>query len=83
MMKITGLSHIFKWENLHNWWLTKYFFAPLYNKWHISVVHLSDEEPACSKRYTLCDSFLIINLLIFLELWCCRLCIPNMLLIVF
>ncbi len=28
MMKITGLSHVFKWENLHNWWLTKYFFAP-------------------------------------------------------
>ncbi len=32
MMKITGLSHLFKWENLHNWWLTKYFFAPLYTK---------------------------------------------------
>ncbi len=30
MMKITGLSHLFKRENLHNWWLTKYFFAPLY-----------------------------------------------------
>jgi hypothetical protein len=30
MMKITGLSHLFKWENLHNWWLTKYFVAPLY-----------------------------------------------------
>ncbi len=30
MMKITGLSRLFKWENLHNWWLTKYFFAPLY-----------------------------------------------------
>ncbi len=30
MMKSTGLSHLFKWENLHNWWLTKYFFAPLY-----------------------------------------------------
>ncbi len=30
MMKITGLSHLFKWENLHNWWLTKNFFAPLY-----------------------------------------------------
>ncbi len=30
MMKITGLSHLFKWENLHNWWLTKYIFAPLY-----------------------------------------------------
>ncbi len=29
-MKITGLSHLFKWENLHNWWLTKYFFASLY-----------------------------------------------------
>ena len=29
-MKITGLSSFFKWENLHNWWLTKYFFAPLY-----------------------------------------------------
>ncbi len=32
MMKITGLSHLFKWENLHHWWLTKYFFAPLYIK---------------------------------------------------
>ena len=30
MMKITGLSHLFKWENFQNWWLTKYFFAPLY-----------------------------------------------------
>ncbi len=30
MMKITGLSHLLKWENLHNWWLTKYFLAPLY-----------------------------------------------------
>ncbi len=30
MMKITGLAHLFKWENLDNWWLTKYFFAPLY-----------------------------------------------------
>ena len=29
-MKITGLSHLFKLENLHIWWLTKYFFAPLY-----------------------------------------------------
>ncbi len=30
MMEITGLSHLFKLENLHNWCLTKYFFAPLY-----------------------------------------------------
>ncbi len=37
MMKITGLSHIFKWENLHNWRLTKYFFAPLYMMLHSSV----------------------------------------------
>ena len=28
MMKITGLSHFLKWENLHNWWLTKYLFCP-------------------------------------------------------
>ncbi len=41
MMKITGLSHLFKWENLHNWWLTKYFFAPLYvRKWvHVYLAH--------------------------------------------
>ena len=25
------VSHLFKWENLRNWWLTKYFFAPLYH----------------------------------------------------
>uniref|UniRef100_A0A8C7WUA0 Non-homologous end-joining factor 1 n=1 Tax=Oryzias sinensis TaxID=183150 RepID=A0A8C7WUA0_9TELE len=25
MMKITGLSHLFKWDNLQNYWLTKYF----------------------------------------------------------
>ncbi len=37
MMKITGLSHLFKWENLHNWWLTKYFFAPLYIYTHIYI----------------------------------------------
>uniref|UniRef100_A0A4W5QKH6 Ubiquitin specific peptidase 28 n=1 Tax=Hucho hucho TaxID=62062 RepID=A0A4W5QKH6_9TELE len=40
MMKITGLSHLFKLENLHNWWLTKYFFAPLYIKsMHCVVTH--------------------------------------------
>ncbi len=27
-MKITGLSHLFKWENLHNWWLNT--FLPHY-----------------------------------------------------
>jgi len=39
MMKITGLSHLFKWENLHNWWLTKYFFAPLYIHTHTLTGH--------------------------------------------
>ncbi len=37
MMKITGLSHLFKWDNLHNWWLTKYFFAPLYMCMYVCV----------------------------------------------
>ncbi len=37
-MKITGLSHLFKWEHLHNWWLTKYFFAPLYIYIYIYLV---------------------------------------------
>ncbi len=38
MMKITGLSHLFKGENQHNWWLTKYFFAPLYIILYIKYV---------------------------------------------
>ncbi len=38
MMKITGLSHLFMWENMHNWWLTKYFFAPLYIYTHTHTV---------------------------------------------
>ncbi len=42
MMKITGLSHLFKWENLHNWWLTKYFFAPLYMMIYASVIEDRD-----------------------------------------
>ncbi len=41
MMKITGLSHLFKWENLHNWWLTKYFFAPLYVRCPVNVKKIS------------------------------------------
>ncbi len=50
MMKITGLSHLFKWENLHNWWLTKYFFAPLYimshflRKFRLCVITLHAER---------------------------------------
>ncbi len=46
MMKITGLSHLLKWENLHNWWLTKYFFAPLYiqkNAWSFRSNLISKE----------------------------------------
>ncbi len=44
MMKITGLSHLFKWENLHNWWLTKYFFAPLYMSRSCSGKDAGDER---------------------------------------
>ncbi len=40
MIKITGLSHLFKWENLHNWWLTKYFFAPLYIYIYICIISI-------------------------------------------
>ncbi len=55
MMKITGLSHLFKWENLHNWWLTKYFFAPLYiyiykrNSYRQTSVALHENEDVCCK----------------------------------
>ncbi len=48
MMKITGLSHLFKWENLHNWWLTKYFFAPLYVCTYEEFV-LETEAPQCDR----------------------------------
>ncbi len=43
MMKITGLSHLFKWENLHSWWLIKYFFAPLYVP-KVSTTPFRDQE---------------------------------------
>ncbi len=50
MMKITGLSHLFKWENLHNWWLTKYFFAPLYI---LMLYFMSFISLLCGGRYFL------------------------------
>ncbi len=53
MMKITGLSHLFKWENLHNWWLIKYFFAPLYLC--LSSVMCSEYVSLCG--YVLCPLF--------------------------
>ncbi len=59
MMKITGLSHLFKWENLHNWWLTKYFFAPLYIlliSWTCAC-HDSSDISYTSDAYCLQDSF--------------------------
>ena len=48
---ITGLSHLFKWENLHNWWLTKYFFAPLYpnqKPWITGNIHIELKAGAVS-----------------------------------
>ncbi len=47
MMKITGLSHLFKWENLYNWWLTKYFFAPLYYIDRTQSFRTSDQLFVC------------------------------------
>ncbi len=58
MMKITGLSHLFKWENLHNWWLTKYFLphcicvAYIYSIFVIHTVMLLNE--VCTKDFTTC-----------------------------
>ncbi len=52
MMKITGLSHLLKWENLHNWWLTKYFFAPLYLSPHTVSLHLLFKIPSISMVIT-------------------------------
>ncbi len=50
MMKITGLSHLFKWENLHNWWLTKYFFAPLYIHIHThTFANNNNKTASCFK----------------------------------
>ena len=55
MMRITGLSHLFKWENLHNWWLTKYFFAPLYvpgiftSDLYMKAMVLLSENMNCTK----------------------------------
>ncbi len=53
MMKITGLSHLFKWENLHNWWLTKYFFAPLYIYIYIKGTH-TDRHQLHFMRMRMC-----------------------------
>lgn len=37
-LKITHLWRGFKWENLHNQWLTKYFFATLYVSFQITAL---------------------------------------------
>ncbi len=63
MRKITGLSHLFKWENLHNWWLTKYFFAPLYIPCtaclHIPLAH------TCLYYYLLSPQYAILHILFY------------------
>ncbi len=41
MMKITGLSHLFKWENLHNWWLTNTFLPHCMNMANESINNLN------------------------------------------
>ncbi len=57
MMKITGLSHLFKWENLHNWWLTKYFFAPLYIYIYIYIYIYNKCSLGEHKRHFIWDLF--------------------------
>lgn len=32
-MKTAGLTHLFKCDNLHNWWLTKYFLSHCMYQW--------------------------------------------------
>ncbi len=54
MMKITGLSHLFKWENFHNWWLTKYFFAPLYIIMHNWYRKVNGFEKGSETTYICC-----------------------------
>ncbi len=44
MMKITGLSHLFKWENLHNWWLTKYFLPHCIYHFMVTKMHLFNHK---------------------------------------
>ncbi len=59
MMKITGLSHLFKWKNLHNWWLTKYFFAPLciYIYIYTHYIAKSIESPPSNERFEYFSNF--------------------------
>ncbi len=66
-MKMTGLSHLFKWENLHNWWLTKYFFAPLYIYIYISGGPLS--ALTCCVNVRLLSAIKKISPLIYSQSW--------------
>ncbi len=69
MMKITGLSHLFKWENLHNWWLTKYFFAPLYVLALLLDLSCIPELNKTWNAYFIPDLMLILKMIFFLLLW--------------
>ena len=42
-------SLIFKWENLHNWWMTKYFFAPLYV--YILYIYIQSKVLGCCIKW--------------------------------
>ncbi len=76
MMKITGLSHLFKWENLHNWWLTKYFCCPtvyIYIFWLPFII--CAKHHGCRKkvdeqtRYTLILCITFLNVCAYLISW--------------
>ena len=65
MMKITGLSHLFKWENLYNWWLTKYFFAPLY------ILCSIPSTASCLCRSAIVHPYIYMYIFLFIPLHLC------------
>ncbi len=69
MMKIAGLSHLFKGENLHNWWLTKYFFCP--------TVCVSYSHTAVLSRDSVCithdEKYVLLRNTEYVERWYCYL----------
>lgn len=57
-MKITGLSHLFKWENFH-----KYFFAPLY-KSNVLIEYNVNNGIVCQYIPRLPDTCIVIHMVL-------------------
>lgn len=43
-MKTAGLTHLFKCDNLHNWWLTKYFLSHCIYQWAAERLFFSNRD---------------------------------------